>query len=341
MIRYLLAFPAAVLTAVAFFLERKSFVGLPSTKARFNLTMTSVSFMAYALVGGLIVPRMRCLGPFSWLHYEAVFSFTSFPIQFYRAAVGLAMSFFIIRTLSLFDVEVRHRMELTERKQALLEDRNRIARDLHDGVVQSIFAAGLQLETATRSLTPGASEVEPMIHRVKNQLNEVITDIRRYIFELDPKQAVRGELVAALKRLLDDFSINCLTETSLAVEGDMVEISPQNQHDIILIIRECLANVAKHSFASRVELKLDYQTDGLEYVFKDNGIGIEANRRAHPRKQGHCRGLDNIAARAASMGTDLSVSSGSDGKGTIVTMWIPYRKAEKNNPVPMAMESEL
>jgi signal transduction histidine kinase len=337
LIRYLLAFPAASMTAIALLLERNSFVGPSFRAARTNLTMTSIAFGLYAVAAGLVVPK-SIVWPLSWFNYENVFFSTGFPIQLYRAAIGLAMAFFIIKTLSLFDIEVRNRVERTERNQALLEDRHRIARDLHDGVVQSIFAAGLHLEVANQTLAQGSDEVGPTIQRVKNQLHEVIADIRRYIFDLDHKQTYGGELVLTLKRLLDEFSLSCPTETSLSVSGDEVELSQQQRHDVVLITRECLANVAKHSLASRVELRLDYQTSGIEYILEDNGIGIEIKRGVNTRQHGHGRGLDNIAARAASMGSELSVSSSPDGKGTIVTMWLPYCKAEKEIRVPVVTE---
>ncbi|MBI5870792.1 MAG: hypothetical protein HZB44_07555 [Actinobacteria bacterium] len=327
-IRYLLAFPAAALTAVAFFMERKAIVGLPQSAAKTNLVMTSIAFLAYAVVGGLVVPENTLPWPLEWLHYENVFSTTGFPIQLYRAAVGLAMAFFIIRSLSIFDIELRNRVELTERNQVLLEDRHRIARDLHDGVVQSIYAAGLQLEVATDSLPPGASEAKPIIDRVKVQLNEVIADIRRYIFELGSTQDEKSALIVALKRMLDEFSSICPTETSLEINGEIVVLSQQHKQNIILITRECLANVAKHSLASRVGLRLDYKADGLKYVFMDNGVGIESDDVPEKANRTHGRGLENMASRAGSMGSTLTISSGAGGEGTVVTMWVPYEDEE-------------
>ncbi len=276
-IRYLLAFPAAFLTAAAFFLERKSFAEPTFRAARANLTFTSISFGIYALVGGLVVPE-KTLWPLSWFKYETVFAVTSFPIQLYRAVIGLAMAFFIIKTLSLFDIEIRNRVELIERNQALLEDRQRIARDLHDGVIQSIYAAGLQLVAATRKLEPQPVEAAAIIRRVTGQLNSLISDIRSYIFELSPAAADRGNLIEDLKHLLDDCSYCCPIETELIVQGEMVELTPLQKQNLNLITRECLGNIAKHSLASRVESKMDYRTDGLEYSLKDNGIGIEASR---------------------------------------------------------------
>ena len=334
-IRYLLAFPAAALTAVAFFMERRSIVGLPASAARVNLTMTSVAFFAYAVVAGLIVPENSLPGPLASLHYENIFSATSFPIQLYRAAVGLAIAFFIIRSLSIFDIELRNRVELTERNQALLEDRNRIARDLHDGVVQSIYAAGLQLEVATESLAPVTNDATPIIDRVKGQLNEVIADIRRYIFELGSTEAEKSALVVALRRLLDEFSSICPTETSLEIYGEVVMVSQQDKQNIILITKECLANVAKHSMASRVDLRLDYKGDGLEYIFMDNGIGLKAENGLNQEKQSLGKGLENMASRASSMGSELSISSGPEGVGTMIKMWLPFDEGKTMSTIAM------
>lgn len=319
--RYLLGFPAALITAAAFLAERQSFVRFPSKAARSNLTVTAVLFALYAFFSGLVVST-HGMWPLQWLTYDNVFSRTGFPIQFYRALLGLAIAFFIIRTLSIFDLEVRHRFDASEKEKALLKDRQRIARDLHDGAVQAIYAAGLQLEVARSSLAASSPEEAFIITRVMDQLGSVMSDIRRYIFKLGPSRIDESDVGYHLRKLVDDFCDSCHIETSLSMNGGRVPLTNVQKQNLILIARECLSNVAKHSLASRVDVDFSYQDDGVQLNVIDNGIGMRGNRISE--RDQHGKGLKNITERVKAMNGSISIIAGRNGNGTKICIRAPY-----------------
>ncbi|MHB0867196.1 MAG: histidine kinase [Thermoleophilia bacterium] len=168
-IRYMLGFPAAALTAISFLLERRTFAGYRES-SRLNLTLIAATFGAYAILGGLIVPDNTLPG-LHWLDYENVFAYTMMPIYFWRMLVGLCLTLLVVRTMHYFDLEFRTRLEANEKEQALAGDRLRIARDLHDGVVQSIYAVGLQLEVVAARMASDSGETAELIRRLTGQLN--------------------------------------------------------------------------------------------------------------------------------------------------------------------------
>jgi len=324
-IRYMLGFPAAVLTAAAFLSERQSFTSFRSTSVKSNLIATAAAFGVYAILAGLVVPQDALPG-LHWMNYESVHSFTRMPIQFWRMIVGVVIAIFVIRTLSIFDLEVRHRLETVEKNHALGLDRQRIARDLHDGVVQSIYAAGLQLEVAIKSMPSGSEEAAGMIGMVIRQLNFVITDIRRYIFKLGAAITGEADFDQYMKNLVDEFTAGGSISVKLSSKGKQVELSPEQKQNIAFIAQECLSNVVKHADALVAEIKFIYTEDALLFSVEDDGAGFDSVPGSEADQSG-CRGLRNIRERAEAMGAEFLISSSNaeDG-GSEISLRIPYRK---------------
>lgn len=321
-IRLLLGFPGSLLTAAAFLSESSALTSVKSVAAKTNLTITAAAFGVYAFLSGLIAHESR-LPALSWLNYENVHTFTSFPVQFWRMLIGIVIAFFVIRTLLLFDLEMRNRLEVAEREQALFMDRQRIARDLHDGVVQTIYAAGLQLEVASQSVRKDVGEASVTIRHVVNQLNDVIADIRKYIFKLGPARTGEADFDQYMMNIVDDLTAGSDLKARLRMEGDRVELTPGQRQNIAFVTRECLSNVAQHAKATQVELRMMFNPDSLFFVVEDDGIGIETSASTSKNLDGH-RGLKSIAERTKAMNGELVISQRSEQGGTMIGIRIPY-----------------
>lgn len=324
LIRYLLGFPAAMLAAAAFILERKSFGTLPAPEAKTDITMTAATFGLFAIFGGLIVP-VAGVWPLAWLNYGNVFAVTGFPIQLYGALAGLAMAYFLIRTLLIFDLEVRQRLEAVERSQSLIKDRQRIARDLHDGTIQTIYASGLQLEAAVISLKDRPEKVEATIRSVLHQLNTVIADIRQYIFDSGPGHLAEADFDEMIRKLLEEFSAGSSIETHLSVRGVRPKLPRELMHNLGLIIHECLGNIARHSLAANMKLEFDFLANRISCLVEDDGIGIDSTRAPNPGNHYDGRGLHNVAARARIIGAEISISRASAQGGTRIELSVPLQ----------------
>lgn len=316
LVRYALGFPAAALTAAAFLSERRSFTRVHTPSARLNLTLTASAFATYAVLGGLIVPETRLAAPLAWLNYDNVHHATGLPIQFWRMLVGMAIAILVIRTLSIFDHEVRQRLEVAEQEQVVLEDRHRIARDLHDGVVQSIYAAGLQLEAASQSGSTDSLESSQAIRRVVGQLNNVIADIRKYIFQLGSARTGEADFEEYLRNMTEEFTANFGISTRLLIDGAITGLSPGQKQNIVFVTRESLSNVYKHTDASEVEIRLLGANGSYFFIVEDNGQGIDPELSSS--KFGGGKGLANMAERAEAMGGDFSIFRANAEGGTII-----------------------
>jgi signal transduction histidine kinase len=172
--------------------------------------------------------------------------------------VGVLLTVGINRALNTAQLEIEQWLEGVERLQALAVDRERIGRDLHDGIIQSIYAAGLLLESVQPIIPSDPMRAQAQLGRVMDNLNATIQDIRRYIFDLRSDMP-DDDLQSGIERLLRDFRINTLLETDLELSGTPVEImSMERRRHIFQIVREALANTAKHASARWVKVALQY-----------------------------------------------------------------------------------
>ena len=181
---------------------------------------------------------------------------------------------------------------------ALLEDRDRIARDMHDNVIQRLFATGLSLQAAAR-LAQHAT-VQARLDEAVDDLDAAIKDIRRTIFELHRARStpVLREEIAGLVRgstKAHDFAVE------LTIEGSLDGLATEVEADLVAVLREALANVARHARASHVTVLVRVTTERtLRVEVADDGVGI-ASDAVHS-------GLANLRKRAESHGGSLTLS---------------------------------
>ncbi|MDZ4159298.1 MAG: GAF domain-containing sensor histidine kinase, partial [Anaerolineaceae bacterium] len=212
------------------------------------------------------------------------------------------------------------RLNLQQRRLAILEERERIGMDLHDGVIQSIYAVGLTLEHA-RLLMP--SETEHATQRIEtaiSDLNSTIRDIRSYILDLRPRQLHDENLMQGIQRLVNELRANTLVEVNLHAPDDGLAQIPINLTLALFhICQEALANTAKHARARQVDVNLWTTPDRVLLEVQDDGLGFDTAKIK--RAIGH--GLSNMHTRARNVGGDVDITS-EPGAGTTVLTWVPY-----------------
>ncbi len=180
----------------------------------------------------------------------------------------------------------------------LLEDRDRIARDLHDHVIQRLFATGLSLQSAGRLSTEAG--VRDRIDASVDEVDAVIKDIRHTIFALHEEPRSRG-LVAELSTLCARAVVTLGFAPSLTTSGNLLDVDDGVAADLLAVVREALSNAARHAAATEVNVSVEV-ADGVHVVVEDDGRGLPR----HPTRSG----LDNLARRAAGRGGRLEVGRG-------------------------------
>jgi PAS domain S-box-containing protein len=200
-------------------------------------------------------------------------------------------------------------------------ERYRIGMDLHDGVMQSVYAASLTLEMAAEDLDEDVSLARAHVQRAIDQLHEVVREIRSYIFDLRPR-GFAGDLPSALANLADEFAQNTRIETAVDIDPRLPEVPEEVGLALYHVAHEALSNVRKHAQASSASIRLGAEDGRLALEIADRGAGFEAR---HRRSEAH-RGLRNMAARMRAAGGRLEVES-APGKGTVVRALGPRLRA--------------
>jgi len=180
---------------------------------------------------------------------------------------------------------------------SLYEDRDRIARDLHDLVIQRLYATGMSLEGTMPMIT--RPEVASRISNAVDAMDETIKEIRATIFDLQARDTDRPDLRTDIVNVVEDMTPLLGFAPSLRLGAGLGgEIKPEVAEQALAALREALSNAARHAAASRVDVTVDAGTDGLRIVqVTDNGTGIPADGRRS--------GLRNLASRAEKLGGEL------------------------------------
>ena len=195
---------------------------------------------------------------------------------------------------------------------AVVGDRERIARDLHDVVIQRLFAAGMQLQSVARLAS--RADVRDRIDKVVDDLDTTIRDIRGSIFELrvTPADSLRTEI----RQLVDDARSTLAFRPELRIDGPIDTAVPEAQRTALLaVLREALTNVGKHARASTVRVVIAAGHGELRLTVQDDGVGMN-------QPNGSGNGLVNMQARAKDLGGGCAVKTDRGG-GTVVTWHVP------------------
>jgi signal transduction histidine kinase len=211
------------------------------------------------------------------------------------------------------------RLHSNLRRVTILEERERIGMDLHDGIIQSIYGVGLALENARAVLREDPESADNRLLKAMDDLNRTIRDIRTYILDLRPRQ-LRGEsLIEGLGRLVAEFRQNTKLEVVLAGPKEpLSDLQQVNAMALFHICQEALANIAKHANASKITIDLWSTSDRALLEIHDNGDGFDLEQAN--KTVGH--GLANMQTRVANVGGDLDIITALK-EGTTILAWVP------------------
>lgn len=207
---------------------------------------------------------------------------------------------------------------------AVLRERERIGMDLHDGVIQSIYAIGLLLDDARHRIDTAPEQTRDAIGAAINSLNAVISDIRSYIQHLRPQRFQGRSIKQGLEALTQELRTDTLLAVELQVNDQAATVCTARQADEFLhIAQEALANVRKHADASAVKLRFGFEEGLLQLAIQDDGAGIEPEQAHH--SQGN--GLRNMRSRARALHGEFRLET-APGAGARLFVTAPIEKRD-------------
>lgn len=206
----------------------------------------------------------------------------------------------------------------------LAEDRSRIARELHDGAIQSLYGIGMVLHALRRERDP--NRIGPQISEVTASINLVIEDLRAYVHDLTPPSLATRGLGPELCALAQELHARTGIVAAVRLQDGIDQIGSEMGRDLVQIAREALSNVVQHAYASRVTLSLGCTPQLIKLQIVDDGAGTAGG----PGREGH--GLANIRRRAIGWGGRSELQT-ANGHGTALCVTLPRRSPKRQKSV--------
>ena len=205
------------------------------------------------------------------------------------------------------------------RELSVVEERNRLARDLHDSVAQTLFGIDLTAEAAATLVDRDPIEAKERIHELQRLGRDATRMLRTLIFELRPADTRGDGLVADLELYVDGLRRVYPVAIDIRVAGEH-RLKPGAERQVFGIAQEALNNAMKHSGATQIDVKLDFADEGLTLAISDNGAGFDPMLRYDPLSARSKRlGLTSMQERADELGGRLHIES-TPGAGTTVKL---------------------
>ncbi len=213
------------------------------------------------------------------------------------------------------------------REIAIVEERTRLAREMHDGVAQNLAYLLIQVDRCLNMVEEGG-KLEKQLEQISALLKQNIEEIRRNIFDLRPVELEGKSIFEVMQNFVIEFGRRWNLKTTCLVEGDYIEVSPEVESSLYRILQETLSNARQHARCKHLSVKVNIKQDQwVTLEVKDDGLGFtpHQNLESHSHPRDHSRrglGLISMRERASRLGGDLTVES-SQGKGTRVIARLP------------------
>lgn len=332
--RAMLAFPASAVVAIGLRRTTRLLGPMAGPGVATALGAASIAFVVYAVLAGL-VPLPAPFPPASVLNSQTVLDTVGVPIDVFISLTGLAIALAVIRSLELFEQETDRALVDARRRELLLRERERIGRDLHDGIIQSIYAAGLHLEQASAEVGSERPTTRERIGTVMGELNRITGDIRSTIFDLRSGELEARDAEAIVLAVADELQAHTLLKIEIGSEGHFrPRLRPEQAEHLHHIVTEAFSNILRHAHASRVRVHMSCSRRRFTLEIRDDGAGFdpsaadEHGRRG--RAQGRAQGLANIRRRAELLEAEVDITS-ARGQGSRISLTMPVATTRRGS----------
>jgi signal transduction histidine kinase len=254
---------------------------------------------------------------YTFLYLAGLFFVASFSTLMMRANEARMQSDQLLNELQLAHRQLQEYAGQAE-ELATAKERNRLARELHDSVAQTLYGLTLQAEAASRKLSAGQTiEVTDYLGEIRDSAQQTLQETRLLIFELRPPTLEQKGLVMALQERLESVENRSGLKTQINLQ-ELDRLPARIESGLYGISNEVLNNILKHAHASEVRVSLEKQLGKIVLQISDNGIGFDLET-VNP--QGGL-GLKGMRERAEQINGDLRISSGENG--TQISVEVPY-----------------
>lgn len=299
--------PAAVVSTVGLIRQqRRQIKPMKLLKIDTMIRLAAGGLAGFGLFAGVFGPK-SFLQPGILLTSESFTQFTGLSPYFFMSICGTILLISFTRILEIFDIETEVMVRNMEAAQVIANEREHIARDLHDGALQQVYASGLLAQSLKRHLkTENHQEADRLI----NAINQAISQLREFLPQ-NKSDVIEVDLAGALQPKIEDARQYIQVKDSWDIEN-IATLSIDQARHLAAFLNEAMSNVIRHSKSTEMEVNIHYHDNLLTLEVCDFGEGISP-----AAEQGY--GLKNMRERASLLGAELQIDS-QRHQGTVVTL---------------------
>lgn len=318
--RYLFCLPGCCAVCYGLVLVSRDLRDAGRENLSHALLGASLFFGLYGILGGIVTPYSH-FGLAAYINYETFTSLFGIPVQLFRGLCAFLITVFLARSIALLDLEQRRNEEQRQQEYARLEERNRIAMDLHDGIQQILFSIGMQISALIYRIKDEGTVKE--LENIRDLVQKGISEIRYTVLSLHSREERGITLREAVRMVAKELFGTTAVKVEIRFE-EFDEYPGKLEKVIFRFFQEGLMNAYKHSRATMVELGLREEGGNLLLWISDNGVGIPAEERkmATMAKSGRI-GISGMRERVEKLGGSLTIKH-PPGGGLRVDALIPH-----------------
>lgn len=316
--RYFIGLPGSLITAAALYKNSHLMHKIKLYRMALRIKGLSIAFFLYGILAGVFV-RKGGFFPANIINNELFHCVFGFPIEIGRAAVAIAITILYVGIIDIFRWETDQTISKLTKEQAASQERRKLAQEMHDVVLQYLFATGLQVENLLEIESDENKKVK--LVGIKQSLNDTILHIRSFINNVSKRKMGFEDLKTKICELIDRLK----KAHPLAFQFDydipsstLVHVPTEKLTEIYYILQEAINNAIKHGSAAKISVCLWINANAVMARVSDDGIGFNIENEFEAKGYG----LQSMRERAASIGGRLTISS--DPGGTAVSLEVPW-----------------
>jgi signal transduction histidine kinase len=232
-----------------------------------------------------------------------------------------------LKILAGFAAVAIENARLVNRAQLLLvaDERNRIAKEMHDGLAQSLFSLVLNLQVCRKKIDDDPQSVKEKMGEMQAVASQGMAELRRYIYDLRPKNLEDMGLIGAIVFHLEEINKLNGSAGRLRTYGKRRSLPPRAESAIYRVVQEATNNIAKHAKVDNFMVSLKYMEDRVELLVRDKGRGFDVDSALAAAEKRKTFGLMSMRERIVEQGGELRIASGPDG-GTAIRVSLPVEE---------------
>lgn len=317
--RYLIGFPASITAALALFKTSKNYVFRRVKSVNFQMLTMAVAFLLYGVFAGIIDLNLD-LFPARVINKEWFFQLTGMPVEIIRAGLAIIITAMFLQIIPLFKRENELRLAHLKENHMMSTERKRLSRALHDGMLQDLFVAGIELEGLKEDFLL-EENVAKKIESASDRINESMNRIRAFISEVSSDDFEISDLIIRIRQIVDRLSQNFGIQIKVMDKIEDVSfgfLSQESINNLFYMIQESVMNAIKHSNAEQIDVMFNATVDWFKIEVVDHGRGFDITAVNTKDKYG----LKSLYERAEATNSQIQILSGSNGTViSIVTPW--------------------